>query len=62
MGGWGCPHEQRGRCARVDGRPCAPGMQGCVLHGRYVFSTEAHNRPGVLRRERRRADGARVDD
>lgn len=36
-GAWSCPHEAEGRCARVGGRVCEPGMKGCVLHGRYVI-------------------------
>lgn len=36
-GGWSCPHERHGLCAKVDERPCDPGMKGCELHGRYAF-------------------------
>lgn len=43
-GGWGCPHEVRGKCQRVKGRPCDPGMKGCVLFGRFKFSDPAKNR------------------
>ncbi len=43
---WGCPHEYRGQCQRVQDRPCDPGMKGCVLFGRFVFSQEEKNRPG----------------
>lgn len=45
MSGWGCVHEAEGRCSRVAGRPCDPGMKGCVLAGRFRFSNEAKNRP-----------------
>ncbi len=45
MSGWGCPHEQRGLCTRVAGRPCDPGMKGCVLAGRFRFSEPSKNRP-----------------
>ncbi len=45
MSGWGCPHEVRGQCQRVPGRACDPGMKGCILFGRFTFSTEAKNRP-----------------
>lgn len=45
MGGWGCVHEEGGKCQRVAGRPCDPGMKGCVLAGRFRFSNEAKNRP-----------------
>jgi len=44
MSGWGCPHEINGECQRLKGRPCDPGMRGCVLHGRFVFSNPAKNR------------------
>ncbi|RLA31613.1 MAG: hypothetical protein DRR03_09485 [Gammaproteobacteria bacterium] len=62
MGGWGCPHERRGQCMKVTGRGCDPGMRGCVLYGRFVFSHAEKNSPGVLRRKRRRLDGSRIDD
>lgn len=52
-GGWGCPHDNKGRCERVEGRPCDPGMKGCVLFGRFVFSDAAKNRPGDPRRRAR---------
>lgn len=45
MSGWGCPHEVEGRCMRVKGFDCDPGMKGCVLSGRFRFSNEAKNRP-----------------
>lgn len=44
MSGWGCPHELMGRCQRVTGRGCDPGMKGCVLFGRFRWSNEAKNR------------------
>jgi hypothetical protein len=49
MGGWGCPHEVSGRCQRVHDRPCDPGMKGCVLAGRFVFSDPAKNTTRALR-------------
>lgn len=49
MGGWGCPHEVSGRCQRVQNRPCDPGMKGCVLAGRFVFSDPAKNTARALR-------------
>ncbi|MBS0003094.1 MAG: hypothetical protein KFF45_08450 [Thioalkalivibrio sp.] len=55
MGGWGCPHEVKGECQRVLGRPCEPGMKGCVLAGRFVFSDPAKNTARVLREK----DGSR---
>ena len=33
-GGWGCPFEENGDCAKRE-LPCEPGEQGCVLHGRF---------------------------
>ena len=50
MSGWGCPHEVQGNCQRVLGRPCDPGMKGCVLFGRFVWSTADKNRPQRLAR------------
>ena len=50
MGGWGCPHEVEGKCEKVMQRPCDPGMKGCVLAGRFVFSDEEKNRPGGPKR------------
>jgi len=64
MSGWGCPHELRGRCKRVkmkavtgedadaDGNTmpkCDPGMQGCILHGRFRFSAAEKNKPAKRR-------------
>jgi hypothetical protein len=48
-GAWGCPHELHGQCQRVKGRPCDPGMKGCILFGRFVFSNPAKNRPAPER-------------
>jgi len=45
MGGWGCPHEVNGKCARVNDLPCDPGMKGCVLFGRFVWGNQSKNRP-----------------
>lgn len=45
MSGWGCPHQMGETCSRVGGRPCDPGMKGCVLAGRFRFSNEEKNRP-----------------
>ena len=45
MSSWGCPHEANGGCQKVNKLPCDPGMRGCVLHGRFVFSNPAKNRP-----------------
>jgi len=45
MGGWGCPHEANGICQKVPQERCDPGMKGCVLAGRFRFSSEHKNRP-----------------
>ncbi len=50
MAGWGCPHEVKGKCARVNDEPCDPGMKGCILFGRFKFSVEEKNRPGGPRK------------
>jgi hypothetical protein len=44
MSGWGCPHEVGGKCIRIRGLDCDPGMKGCVLSGRFRFSNDAKNR------------------
>ncbi len=61
MSGWGCPHEANGMCQRVPGEHCDPGMKGCVLFGRFVFSDPAKNRPAEGW-SRRGANGARLDE
>lgn len=55
MSGWGCPNEVKGKCMRVKGRDCDPGMKGCVLFGRFVFSTPEKN---ISRRVRAAAEEA----
>lgn len=47
MSGWGCAHEDSGKCNRVAGRPCDPGMKGCVLAGRFRFTNPGKNRDGA---------------
>lgn len=49
MSGWGCPHEFEGRCQKVENRPCDPGMKGCVLAGRFIFSNEDKTTNRALR-------------
>jgi hypothetical protein len=39
MSSWGCPHEINGKCTKVNNLPCDPGMKGCELAGRYVFTS-----------------------
>lgn len=38
MSSWGCPHEVNGKCTKINQLVCDPGMKGCVLAGRYVFT------------------------
>jgi hypothetical protein len=50
-------------CLRVEGRDCDPGMKGCILFGRFVFSTDEknisrHTRPKT---EQKDATTARTD-
>ena len=42
-GGWGCPHEAKGKCQRVENKTCDPGMKGCVLAGKFIFSDKDKN-------------------
>ncbi|MBK5104025.1 MAG: hypothetical protein JJE42_07235 [Burkholderiales bacterium] len=55
-GSWGCPHEARGFCTKVDKLPCDPGIKGCVPYGRFVFANEEKN--VRLRQKQGRSDGA----
>ena len=45
MSNWGCPHEIKGKCSRVNDIPCDLGMKGCVLFGRFRFADDSKNRP-----------------
>ena len=54
-GSWGCPHELKGLCSKVNNLPCDPGMKGCVLHGRFVFANDEKNER--LRRKQARSGG-----
>ena len=51
-GAWGCPHEDKGRCKKVRGESCDPGMKGCVLHGRFRFANDETKNDGIERRKR----------
>lgn len=51
MSGWGCPHEADGKCNKVEQRPCNPGMKGCVLAGRFIFSDDNKNTQAAKRRK-----------
>ncbi|MGE5470181.1 MAG: hypothetical protein ACM3X0_05225 [Bacteroidota bacterium] len=42
-GGWGCPHEVKDRCTKINNLPCDPGMKGCELYGRFRFADESKN-------------------
>jgi hypothetical protein len=55
MAGWGCPHQIEDKCAKVDDLPCDPGMKGCVLAGRYFF-TSSDDKNVRLREKRARAE------
>ncbi len=56
MSGWSCPHEIEGRCERVRGAYCRPGMRGCILAGRVEFPDGVIPKPEwPSKTERRRA-------
>lgn len=59
MGGWGCPHEADGLCQRVENRPCDPGMKGCILAGRFVFSNSEKNTARALRKTEKQQAGTK---
>lgn len=61
-GGWGCPHEQDGRCQRVEGRRCDPGMKGCILAGRFLFSQAEKNTARAIRDKGGPPDRSRDDE
>jgi hypothetical protein len=49
-GSWGCPHEVKGLCSKINDIPCDPGMKGCVLYGRFAFSNPDKNSPSIKRK------------
>jgi len=53
---WGCPHEEHGKCRKVSGRECDPGMKGCTLSGCFVFSSEEKNRSRQLKKRLEKGD------
>ena len=55
-GSWGCPHEEHGKCRKVQGKDCDPGMKGCTLSGRFVFSSEEKNRTARQKEKARKKD------
>ena len=62
MSSWGCPHEQDGKCARVNDLPCDVGMKGCVLFGRFVWADESKNRPAKTGRDNKPESPAKKND
>ena len=60
-GGWGCPHEAGGHCNKVAGKPCDPGMKGCVLAGRFAFFNEDKNKR-LREKQAREAQGRSLPD
>ena len=60
-GSWGCPHELKGLCSKVNNLPCDPGMKGCVLYGRFVFANEEKNE-GLRRKQLRRGSAGASRD
>ncbi len=36
---WGCRFDVQDKCARLN-QPCHPGVKGCVLEGKVVFTRE----------------------
>ena len=51
-GGWGCPHEANNKCQRVEDRPCDPGMKGCILAGRFIFSDDSKNTQNAIKKKK----------
>lgn len=56
MASWGCPHEIDGKCTRINNLPCDPGMKGCVLAGRYVFTSSEDKNKRLREKQAREAD------
>ncbi|MDH5572967.1 MAG: hypothetical protein OEY89_14480 [Gammaproteobacteria bacterium] len=52
-GGWGCPHEADNKCQRVENRLCDPGMKGCVLAGKFIFSDTSKNTCNALNKKKK---------
>lgn len=55
MASWGCPHEINGKCTRINNLPCDPGMKGCVLAGRYVFTSSEDKNKRLREKQAREA-------
>lgn len=56
MSGWGCPHDVNGICQKVLQRKCDPGMKGCILAGRFVFSDSSKNTRAAKKRKDKAQD------
>jgi len=56
MGGWGCPHEDKGQCLKVPGKACDPGMKGCTLSGRFLFSKDEKNISNRLKEKKEQTE------
>jgi hypothetical protein len=60
--GWGCQHltkfEDEKEWCRLLKHKCAPGCQGCVLYGRFLFSepTTPSNEAFKRRKMKQRSD------
>ncbi len=54
MSSWSCPHEVDGRCERLEGALCVPGMKGCILVGKVEFPDGRIPSPAWPRGARRR--------
>ncbi|HZX33337.1 MAG TPA: hypothetical protein VFF03_18445 [Rhodocyclaceae bacterium] len=61
MASWGCPHEIDGKCTRINNLPCAPGMKGCVLAGRYVFANSEDKNKRLREKQAREKSDAPAD-
>ncbi len=60
-GGWGCPHEVNDCCSKVNNLACDPGMKGCVLAGRYVFTSDDKNARLIEREKRKLESGGEAE-
>lgn len=56
MASWGCPHEIKDKCTKVNNQTCDPGMKGCVLAGRYVFAGNDEKNKRYREKLRREAE------
>lgn len=62
MASWGCPHEIDGKCTRINNLPCDPGMKGCVLAGRYVFTSSENKNKRLREKQAREAARPKTGD